>query len=159
MWAAESYAHIFNNYVKAGSHSCSPELLAELSRSASDQIRLRVAENPRTPLDILKLLACDKNADVRIAVGTNPSTPAHIRYGLVFDEDPNVRLGLAEDVNTPVDLLDKLMDDGNPYVSCRAAQTKELILSGEKPQDFGCRRIFRWANKAIGGDQPDLKYA
>jgi hypothetical protein len=157
MLGAKSYTDILSNYIKAGSQSCSPQLLAELAHSEVDRIRLRVAENPRTPVDILELLACDKNADVRIAAGTNPSTPMHISYSLAFDEDPNVRLGLAEDINTPVELLDKLMEDDNPYVSCRAGQTKELILSHNQPRDFGCHRFFRWASK--GADQPELRYA
>jgi hypothetical protein len=157
MLRVNCYADKWTDYIKAGSNSCSPQLLEELAHSEVDLIRIRVAENPVTPLEILEILAADKNADVRIAVGTNPSTPAHISYGLAFDEDPNVRLGLAEDMNTPVELLEKLAEDTNPYVSCRAAQTKEYIAALAQANTSGCHRFFRWEN--IGVDLPERKYA
>ncbi|HEY9681579.1 MAG TPA: hypothetical protein V6C86_08355 [Oculatellaceae cyanobacterium] len=157
MLRARSYADKWTNYIKAGSQNCYPHLLAELAHSDVDQIRIRVAENPRTPIEILEILAKDKNADVRVAVGINPSTPAHISGSLAFDEDPNVRLGLADDLNTPIELLEKLREDGNPYVSCRAVQTLEYIALQEQPKRIGRDRFFRWAN--IDADQPELKYA
>ncbi|MBY0546249.1 MAG: hypothetical protein K2W95_03105 [Candidatus Obscuribacterales bacterium] len=158
MLGARFYGEMFSKYVQAGSPSCSKQLLEQLAHSEVDRIRQRVAENPGAPIDLLELLASDRNVDVRIAVGTNPSTPEHIRYRLAFDEDPNVRLGLAEDVNTPLELIEKLTEDENPYVSCRALETEELILSRDKPRDFGCHRFFRWAAK--GADLPEqLRYA
>lgn len=157
MLGAKFCGEILSNYVQAGSQSCSPEKLAQLAASEVDRIRLRVAENPRTPVDVLELLAADRNADVRVAVGTNPSTPALIRYRLAFDEDPNVRLGLAEDIRTPVELLDRLVEDEHPYVSYRAHETKELLLSSDRPSAFAGRRLFRWPPK--GADQPELRYA
>lgn len=156
MMRVKCYSDILSNYVRAGSEN-SPQLLAELARSEVDRIRLRVAENSHAPLEVLEVLAADKNPDVRIAVGTNPSTPTHIKYSFAFDEDPNVRLGLAEDMNTPLELLDKLIEDANPYVSCRAEETKELILSQGQPHEFACHRFFRWASK--GADQAELRYA
>jgi hypothetical protein len=157
MMGVRFYREMLGKYVQAGSQSCSPNMLEQLAHSDVDRIRLRVAENPNTPMDVLELLATDRNADVRVAVGTNPSTPPHISYALAFDVDPNVRLGLAEDLNTPIELLDKLMEDENPYVSFRASETKALAVSGDKPRDFGCHRFFRWA--ARGMDQPELRYA
>ena len=44
------YADILK-YVQAGNPSCSPELLEALARDKVDRIRLRVAENPGTPID------------------------------------------------------------------------------------------------------------
>ena len=157
MIRVKCYADILSNYVRAGSENCSPQLLADLARSEVDRIRLRVAENPYAPLAVLELLAADKSPDVRIAVGTNPSTPAQIKYSFAFDEDPNVRFGLAEDTNTPMELLEKLIEDPNPYVSCRAEETKELILSRGQPHAFDRHRFFRWANKGV--DQSELRYA
>jgi hypothetical protein len=157
MIGARLYGDILSNYVKAGSQSCSPELLEAMAHSEIDRIRLRVAENPRTPIDVLGLLAKDKNADVRIAVGSNPSTPPYVSYRLAFDEDPNVRFGLADDINTPIELLDKLCDDANPYVSNRAAKTKEIALAQGKAKSFGSTRFFKWAGKGLS--QPNLRYA
>ncbi len=157
MMSARFYGEILSNYVQAGSQSCPPRVLEQLAHSDVDRIRLRVAENPNTPIDVLELLSSDRNADVRVAVGTNPATPPHISYALAFDVDPNVRLGLAEDLDTPVEILDKLMEDDNPYVSLRASETKALIVSSNKPREFGCHRFFRWV--ARGTDQPGLRYA
>lgn len=153
MMRVKCYADILSNYVRAGSESCSAQLLADLAHSEVDRIRLRVAENSCAPPEVLELLATDKNADVRIAVGANPSTPEHIRYSLAFDEDPNVRFGLAEDMNTPMDLLNKLIEDSNPYVSCRAEETKEMILSRDQPHKFDCHRFFRWASKCTDSSE------
>ena len=156
MLGARQYGDILSNYVKAGSQSCSPELLEAMAHSEIDRIRLRVAENPRTPKDILEILAVDKSADVRVAVGTNPSTPPYVSYKLAFDEDPNVRLGLADDIATPIELLEKLTEDSNPYVSYRAVQTKEIVLSQGKPRSLGCQFI-RWLRKCV--DESELRYA
>ena len=156
MLGARQYGDVLTHYVKAGNQSCSPLLLEKLAHSEIDRIRLRVAENPRTPMDILQLLASDKNPDVRVAVGTNPSTPAYLSYGIALDEDPNVRLGLADDVNTPVELLEKLMEDANPYVSYRAAQTRDIVLSQGIARSFG-KKLLRWIKK--GTDKPELRFA
>ncbi len=156
MLGARQYGDLLSNYIKAGSQSCSPELLEVMAHSDIDKIRLRVAENPRTPKDILEVLATDKNADVRVAVGTNPSTPAYISYRIAFDENPDVRLGLADDINTPIELLDALTEDSNPYVSYRAVETKDIVLSQGKPRSFG-RKFIRWFKK--GMNEPEMKYA
>lgn len=151
------YGEILTDYVQAGSQSCSPGVLERLAHSDVDRIRLRVAENPNTPVDVLELLSKDMNSDVRVAVGTNPSTPQHISNALAFDLDPNVRLGLAEDLNTPIELLDTLMEDENPYVCFRARETKSLLASKGKPSEFTCHPFFRWTAK--GAAQPGLRYA
>ncbi|HEY9773517.1 MAG TPA: hypothetical protein V6C81_06880 [Planktothrix sp.] len=154
MLGARLNGDAFKHYLKAGSQSCSPELLEAMAHSEIDRIRVRVAENPRTPIDVLEILAMDKNVDVRVAVGTNPSTPPYLSYKLASDDEPNVRLGLAEDVNTPVEILDKLADDANPYVSHLAMQTRAIVMSQGKPRTFG-RRFVRWFKN--GG--PELRFA
>ncbi|MDR3617240.1 MAG: hypothetical protein P4L53_27035 [Candidatus Obscuribacterales bacterium] len=144
-------------YVQAGDPNCSPEMLEDLARDKVDRIRLRVAENPGTPIEVLELLAADKNVDVRIAVGTNSSTPPNVRRNLAFDHDLNVRLGLAEDLQTPLELLNMLCHDTNPYVSCRAEQTKALVISPSAPINIDCLRIWRWATK--DAERPGLRCA
>lgn len=157
MIQVKCYADILGNYIKAGSETCPPHLLAELARSEVARIRLRVAENPYAPLEVLEVLATDKNPDVRIAVGINPSTPAKIKFKLALDEDPSVRFGLAEDINASMDLIEKLIEDQNPYVSCRALETKELLLSKGQSNVFECPRLFRWASRTA--DPAELCYA
>lgn len=156
MMNARLYGELFSEYIKAGSQSCSPATLEVMAHSEIDCIRLRVAENPRTPIDTLELLSTDKNPDVRIAVGTNNSTPPYVSFKLALDEDPNVRLGLADDINTPIELLEKLARDENPYVASRAIDTMKVISSRGKSRSIG-PVLFRWAAK--GFDEPELKYA
>ncbi len=147
------YADILSNYVKAGSEKCAPEMLLELAHSDVDRIRLRVAENPCAPREVLELLAEDKNPDVRIAIGANSSTPLHLKYNLVFDQNPDVRLGLAMEMNTPIELLDILIEDPNPWISCSAQKTKTLLES-KGSNKFSCHRLFKWAKKYTGQSEP-----
>ncbi len=156
MMNAKFYGDVLSNYIKAGSQSSSPLILEAMAHSEIDLIRLRVAENPKTPIETLELLATDRNPDVRVAVGTNRSTPAYVCFPLAFDEDPNVRLGLADDVNTPIELLEKLTEDVNPYVSYRARQTIDIVQSQKSARSIG-RVLFNWTGK--GMDQAGLKYA
>lgn len=157
MMRVKCFADISSDYIKAGSESSSPKLLSELAHSEVDRIRERVAENTFAPLEVLELLAEDKNPEVRRAAGTNTSTPMHVRYSLAFDEDPNVRFGLAEDMNTPLELLNKLTEDSNPYISCRAEETKKMILAREQPNTLEFHRFFKWATKFA--DPPEFQYA
>ncbi|HEY9785789.1 MAG TPA: hypothetical protein V6D17_10335 [Candidatus Obscuribacterales bacterium] len=157
MLGAKLCGEFLTDYIKAGSQSCSPQVLETLAHSKIDRIRQRVAENPNTPRDVLELLAADKSPDVRIAVGTNPATPAFISQSLAFDEDLNVRLGLAEDMNTPIEVLDKLIEDPNPYISYHAQQTKQYVQSQAPAKSFDCYRFLKWA--CTGQDQPGLRYA
>ncbi len=151
-----NYGAVLKKYIQAGNPNCSPRLLAALAKSKVDRIRLRVAENPNTATDVLDLLSQDQNADVRIAVGVNPSTPSHISNRLALDEDLNVRFGLAEDINCPTELLDKLSRDPNPYISCRADQTKHLLMAESRANSFDYHRLFRWITEP---DQSNLSYA
>lgn len=153
----KSCSDIFSDYIKAGSQSSSPEVLEELADSKFDRIRLRVAENVKSPINVLEKLSRDNNSDVRIAVGTNPAAPLAVCLPLALDGDPNVRLGLANDLSTPVELLDKLVEDANPYICCRAKQTKDLILSKQDKPSFG-QEMARWAN-SIMEDSTELRYA
>lgn len=156
MLNARIYGELLDTYVKAGSQSCSAEVLESLAHSEIDCIRLRVAENPKTPIDTLDLLSTDRCSDVRVAVGINRSTPAYISFRLTLDEDPNVRLGLADDINTPVELLEKLCEDENPYIACRAKQTIDIIRSQGNARNIG-NVLFRFAG--TGWNQADLRYA
>lgn len=107
-------------YVQAGKRSCPSSKLKELASSRFAKVRMRVAENERTPTDVLEQLSHDDCAEVRIAVGTNFRTKTEVAQKLASDEDINVRLGLAESPLTPIELLMQLSEDENPYVSSQA---------------------------------------
>ncbi len=156
MFNAKLYGDILDSYIKAGSQSCSADVLEAMAHSEIASIRLRVAENPKTPSDVLEILAADRCPDVRIAVGTNRSTPAFISFRLISDEDPDVRLGLADDIDTPIELLEKLAEDENPYVACRALETINIVQSQGKPRSIA-HVLLKLAGQ--GFDEPELKYA
>lgn len=148
---------IFSEYIKAGSADSAVEEMESLAKSKYDRIRLRVAENPNSPQHVLELLAKDGNPDVRVAVATNPQTCLSVSLPLALDEDPNVRLGLATDLSTPMELLEKLVDDVNPYISCRAIQTREVLLSKKNVASLG-QDLLNWANNVVDGTS-ELQYA
>ncbi len=115
------------DYIRAGSSKTSKEQLAKLAHSDYAKIRIRVAENPRTPTKVLEVLARDPEPDVRLAAGTNSSTPVDVVYGLALDSDPTVRHGLAEDPTMPLGVLKMLANDENAYVRCRAVKTLSAL--------------------------------
>lgn len=119
-----------SQYIQAGKRDCPEKIMHDLAGSKYEKVRMRVAENEKTPLEILQSLAADKSADVRIAVATNASTPFEIVCKLASDEDPNVRLGIAEAPGTSLPILERLIDDANPYVSCQAK--KSLMIARAK---------------------------
>ncbi|MGC8912843.1 MAG: hypothetical protein ACP5LE_02750 [Thermoplasmata archaeon] len=67
---------IFNNPVQIRVKLAEQSLfLSELADDWSDEVRIKVANNPNTPPEILKKLANDKDWYVRAAVARNPNTP------------------------------------------------------------------------------------
>jgi len=108
------------NYLKAGFAETSSADLQELASSESMVIRRRVAENERTPVEVLSTLAKDKSAEVRMAVASNKVTPSSLLVTLMSDASPDVRYWMASTSYIPKHLLRQLADDENPNVAQRA---------------------------------------
>ena len=70
---------------------------------------LKVAQNPNTPIETLKVLATDQNYLVRWGVAHNPNTPAETLKDLATDKDFGVRWEVARHPNTPIE-IHKLVD-------------------------------------------------
>jgi hypothetical protein len=83
----------------------------------------RVAEHRNAEPRTLVRLAMHLDSDVRCAVAENPRTPMDVLHFLLQDESPDVRYSMAENHNLPNELLEKLCEDENPYVSSRARKT------------------------------------
>jgi hypothetical protein len=132
------------DYIRAGSPKVSPKQLALLAYTGNSRIRLRVAENPLTPEEVLVFLSGDKEPDVRLAVGTSQHTPTFIVEKLARDHDPTVRHGLAEDFNIPARILKALAEDENAYVSCRARKTLEA-LRVQEAESRSSERPYHWS--------------
>src|SRR5262249_39758615 len=130
----------FQLYLQAGSESTLPHQLASLVHSSHTMVRLRVAENPRTPISSIQVLANDESAEVRLAVATNSAAPPELIHRLARDEDPTVRYGIAEDANIAAEILEALTNDDNPYVCARAAKTIKAITM--RQQTLPCHPRF-----------------
>lgn len=76
----------------AGSERTSKKILIILS--ADDEhwaVKYRVARNPNTPKEVLKILSTDKYWSVRYWVACNSSTPTEVLIKLSIDKDSGIR--------------------------------------------------------------------
>ncbi|MBI1272384.1 hypothetical protein GC174_18315 [bacterium] len=115
------------DYVKAGDPGQSADQLWKLYYLDCSRIRVRLAENPSIPDDMLKELIADAEGEVRAAVCRNPRADRLMLERLVMDDDINVRLELAHEPNLPRHLLECLMEDDNPYVRDIAEGTLDIV--------------------------------
>lgn len=121
------------SYLSAGHPETPLCVLADLAHSADHTIRMRVAENRLTPVFIQRMLVSDTHPEVRSALAENPAVAEEILWKLAKDEDPIVRYDLADNPRVALTILVSLVNDDNPYISVRAEQTVEKILSSKKP--------------------------
>jgi len=112
-----------DEYIRAGSSEASVPELIELAKSTDVAVRRRVAENERTPLSVVGLLARDPKPEVRISVGLSRFAPESILNQLAADEHDDVRYWLASAGYLPLKLLERLSMDLNPWVADRAQRT------------------------------------
>jgi hypothetical protein len=91
------------------------------------KIRMRVAENPNTPKDVLRQLANDPSHDVRAAVAGNQACEDFVCRRLARDGDVTVRHALAQNVDTPRFVLEELAVDDNGWVRGEALKTLWII--------------------------------
>lgn len=87
--------------------------LEEMVASSRAEVRMKVAFDPRTPLDFLVLLGGERrSAQVRRAVAANPNTPADVLASLADDNDAEVRQAVAFNSATPPEVLAGLASNG-----------------------------------------------
>ena len=93
----------------ASSSDISPEELTELAVHPHSGIRRDVAQNPNTPLKILRKLSFDESSDVRAALLRNPNVTDTIVKRLAFRSGMYfARKQLADDPTTPNEDLRQL---------------------------------------------------
>lgn len=154
-----NYADVLSRYIKAGCPELDEQELRMFANSDVARIRLRVAENIRTPRDILEQLARDVDPDVRIAVASNTNATIDLVRSLAKDEEPSVRLAIAEDPRTPTSILKELAEDSNAYVSVRACKTLEKLRRRKFARSIGDCTVIRMLKHALGNGPNDLQYA
>ncbi len=82
--------------------------LRKLHKLAGDElwiVRGFVADNPRTPVSILRALVYDESAYVRAMVAANVRTPIADLYTLANDPEVQVRRAVAANVDSPPEAL------------------------------------------------------
>jgi hypothetical protein len=108
-----------------------PAVLVYLAKGAEPKLSERIAENPQSPPELLYELATNDVSDVRQAVADNPNTPRFVLEMLMTDENPDVRYRLAENPALPMDFLTRLCaEDSHPYVAARASATLARLSCG-----------------------------
>ncbi len=93
-----------------------------------------LATSPATLADVLRQLACHKNARVRYEVGRNPRVPTDTKLQLMADceEIPglgSVRSALASNPDTPPNILESLAKENYSNVREKVAQNPNTPLS------------------------------
>ena len=139
---------LLEQYILAGSTNTSPEKLRVLAEHFCDKIRFRVAENPRTPVDVLRNLSRDPNHDVRVAVASNEVCEHYITQRLARDSDVVVRHALAQNICLPRSILEELADDENGWVRGEALKSLQILDSLENDEIGRRRNLKRERNRA-----------
>jgi hypothetical protein len=120
------------------------EILTRLSGDEDSGVRIAVAENPKTPVETLTRLSGDEDSGVRIAVAENPKTPTETLTRLSGDEDFAVRMAVAENPKTPTETLTRLSGDEDFAVRMAVAQNPntpvEILTRLSGDEDSGVRR-------------------
>lgn len=97
---------------------------------ASLMPRISKAEDPNTPVDVLRELASDPNPAVRQCVAENESAPEDVLRALSFDE-PDIRFGVAGNDSVPEDVLAMLSVDEDEEVRQCAQATARRLSGGQ----------------------------
>ncbi|MEA5474278.1 HEAT repeat domain-containing protein [Synechococcus sp. CCY9201] len=95
----------------AGNSQTPVELLTLLAKDKDENVRQAVAWNSQTPAELLTLLAKDKNEDVRSAVAQNSQTPTELLTLLAKDKNEDVRWAVAGNRQTAAEVLTLLAKD------------------------------------------------
>lgn len=116
-------------YLFAGQAGISESVVRKIAHSKSPSLRLRIAENANTPIDVLCMLANDGQIEVRMAAMCNETAPDNLLNSVLNDTDPTVRYELASCPNAKLWVLLALAEDENPYVQCRAKKTLQRLMN------------------------------
>lgn len=115
----------------ASNAGASPDVLAALANSPFTEVRCKVAENGRTPPNVLDTLMYDAEI-VRAGLARNPRAIERV-WSLVNDCSVVVRLSLAENPNLPEHVYQVLLTDQDAYVAAKACRTLRKLQRDHNP--------------------------
>ena len=108
-----------------------PEILTKLSNDLDENVCHTVAENKNTPLETIIKLSSHENQFVRKTASTRKDFPKHLLIKLADDPSLSVRYGVASNNNAPVEALEKLINSDSPRILMSIAghknATKEML--------------------------------
>ena len=88
----------------------------------STEEKNNLAKDPNATVEILQVLAQDKNYYVRYGVSKHPNATVEILQVLAQDEDWGVRSGVSQHPNATVEILQVLAQDEDSYVRSGVSQ-------------------------------------
>lgn len=89
------------------------------------EMRPRVAQNKRVPVEILELLSRDEDEGVRWFVASKRRLPERIQLRLAFIESESVQRRLVENAKATEAVLEALSRDRDPYIREKARERLE----------------------------------
>lgn len=104
-------------------------ILGALAIDRNPDVRYRVAANPSTPVNILRVLATDTHFDVRSSVAENPRTSIEVLRALATDPSHLIRMVVAHNPRTPVDILRKLATDSHWLVRKGVSRNPSTLVN------------------------------
>jgi hypothetical protein len=113
-------------YDRATTEEAPIEVWRDLVKNHPD-MKSWVAHNKTVPIEILEILATDRESDVRNAVARKRKLTRALFEKLARDADEGVRLAVAYNANTPDEVLKLLVDDPWDQVAAKA----KARLAGE----------------------------
>jgi len=140
-----------------------PDLPDEFLRRLAQQTlwsRALAAQNPATPLEVLRELTRDGEWSVRHAVAKNPALTAEMLASLAQDSDRDVRQAVAEHHRTPPAALAELLHDIDENV--RLAALRNPNLAAEALERFRAQLVLRASrsrfalNRAVALSRPEM---
>ena len=118
------------------------EIRAKLKKKKGESVRCLVAASPQAPVQLLELLAKDKEPLVRLAIAENPRVPLALRVAflevLAKESDSEVCARVAENIDTPAEVLEELARSSEEYIRQLSA---EKVLNDREHQ---LRARFGW---------------
>jgi len=130
----------------AENENSSPRLLGALAEHPRGVVRAKVAGNRRTPPDVLKALAAqrDRSGLVLIAVGRNPRTPERVLMDLSALDSVDAREAVASNLNAPPFALRALASDDDAQVllalSCNENLPPDVLADLSRDERWTVRR-------------------
>lgn len=96
--------------------SSSPEVLNELSKHESDDVRAFVARNSSSPVEVIVSLAEDDTLQVIKSAALNPELPEQVALKLASHRYLIVRLALSQNPSLSLNVVNVLLKDAEPII-------------------------------------------